>query len=267
MRGVRVSAGYLRYLTSTVGLVTSIQGKQVNVMTAEWSYFVAREPLCIAVSVNAANWSNGRIRDAGEFGITLCDDSQAALASFTGTFSGLDVDKTSCADLELVPPAVLHTPHVRGGVLNAECAVRDIVELPGYTLVVGEAVWVRADDEASRRPLVKHGTLHALGPKLADDRTVVAAGFPDPAEPVLRVAATAYGAPPGTPWQLSVSSAATGASYADLSCPDDEDGGPLLVDVDLPADADAEPLTVQVSRADCRPGFATAAARSVATLT
>lgn len=263
MRGIGVTAGYLRYLTTTVGLVSTIVDKRVNVMAAEWSYFVAREPLHIAVSISEQNWSNGRIREAGEFAITLCDDSQAAVAAFAGSLSGLEVDKTSSADLELAGPTVLDAPHVRGGVLNAECVVRNVVELPGYTLVVGEAVWVQADDDATLHPLIKHGVLHSLGPVVLDDRTVVAAGFPDPTEPVLRVAATDYAAPPDTPWQISISGAATNACYVDLSCADD--GGPLLVDVDLPANASDEPLTVQVSRAGRRPGFAHTTGNVVAT--
>jgi flavin reductase (DIM6/NTAB) family NADH-FMN oxidoreductase RutF len=259
-----VPAGYLRYLTTTVGLVTTIVGKHVNVMAAEWSYFVAREPLHVAVSISEQNWSNSRIREAGEFAITLCDDTQAAVAAFAGSLSGLDVDKISSADLELAGPTVLTTPHVRGGVLNAECAVRDVVELPGYALVVGEALWVQTDDDAARHPLIKHGALHSLGPAVLDDRIVVAAGFPDPTEPVLRVAATAHGAPPDAPWRISISGVTTNANYVDLSCA--EDGGPLLVDVDLPADAGNEPLAVQVSRAGREPGFAHPIADVVSTI-
>jgi flavin reductase (DIM6/NTAB) family NADH-FMN oxidoreductase RutF len=265
MWGDGMTVGYLRYLTTTVGLVTTAVDERVNVMTAEWSYFVAREPLHIAVSISEQNWSNSRIRQAGEFAVTLCDDSQAAVAAFAGSFSGLEVDKLSSADLGLAGPAVLHTPHVRGGVLNAECAVRDIVELPGYVLVIGEAVWVQADDDAALHPLIKHGVLHSLGPVVLDDRPVVAAGFPDRGEPVLRVAATDYGAPPGAPWQISVTGTATDTAYADLSC--QEDGGVLLVDVALPVDAVTESLTVRVSRAGRRPGFARTTADVVSAVT
>lgn len=249
-----MTTGYLGYLTSTVGLITTIVDERVNVMAAEWSYFVAREPLHIAVGISDQNWSHTRIQVAGEFAVTLCTDSQAAIASFAGSFSGLEVDKTSSADLELAGPAVLHTPHVRGGVLNAECAVRELVELPGYVLAIGEAVWTQVDPAASRNPLIKHGTMHRLGPVVADRRVVVAAGFPDPAEPVLRIAASAYQAPPDAPWLISVTGTTTGECYVDQSLA--ESGGLLMVDVDVPAEAGKEPLAVQVSRAGCRPGRA-----------
>jgi flavin reductase (DIM6/NTAB) family NADH-FMN oxidoreductase RutF len=249
-----VTTGYLRYLTSTVGLITTVADKRVNVMAAEWSYFVAREPLHIAVGISDQNWSNSQIRKAGEFAVTLCTDSQVALAAFAGSLSGLDVDKTSSADLELAEPTVLSTPHVRGGVLNAECVVREVVELPGYALVIGEAVWTHADEDAAAHPLVKHGTMHELGPTVTDHRVTVAAGFPNPAVPVLRVAATTYQAPPDAPWQISVFGTTTGVQHADLSLA--ESGGLLMVDVDLPPAAGRESLTVEVSRAECRAGRA-----------
>lgn len=257
-----MTSGYLQYLTSTVGLVTTNVDGRVNVMAAEWSYFVAREPLHIAVGISDQNWSHQRVQQAGEFAVTLCDESQAAVAAFAGSLTGLDVDKTSSADLELAGPTVLGTPHVRGGVLNAECAVREVVELPGYALVIGEAMWAEADDDAARCPLVKHGAMHTLGPVVLDDRTIVAANFPDPAEPVLRVAATAYGAPLDAPWLVSVSHATTNENYLDLSCT--EDGVLLMVDVDLPVDACGEPLVVRISRGNCVPGVANVTANAVA---
>ena len=256
-----MTTGYLQYLTSTVGLVTAMVDERVNVMAAEWSYFVAREPLHIAVGVSDQNWSHTLIREADEFAITLCADSQAAIASFVGSFSGLEVDKTSSADLELAGPNLLHTPHVRGGVLNAECAVREVVDLPGYALVIGEAIWTQVDDEALPNPLVKHGTMHRLGPAVTDRRVVVAAGFPDPVTPVLRIAAIAHHAPPDAPWQISVSDTTTGVRHVDESLA--ESGGALMVDVELPAEASKDPLTVQVSRAGFRPGRAYTAVGAV----
>lgn len=257
-----MTSGYLQYLTSTVGLVTTKIDDRVNVMAAEWSYFVAREPLHIAVSIAEQNWSHRRIQEAGEFAITLCEESQAAIAAFAGSLTGLDVDKTTSADLELVGPMVLDTPHVRGGALNAECVIREIVELPGYALVIGEAMWVEVDDDAATHPLVKHGAMHTLGPVVLDDRTIVAANFPDPGEPVLRVAATAYGAPLDAPWLISVSNASTGASYLDLSS--GEDGILLMVDVQLPPEACREPLVVRVCRGNCVPGVANVGANVIA---
>lgn len=259
-----MTSGYLRCMTSTVGLITTIVDEHVNVMAAEWSYFVAREPLHLAVGISDQNWSHSRVREAGEFAVTLCADSQAAVAAFAGTFSGLDVDKISSADLELSGPDVLRTPHVRGGVLNAECVVREVVDLPGYALVIGEAAWSQVDEDAVPNPLVKHGTMHGLGPVVADRRVVVAAGFPDPAAPVLRVAATSYQASPDAPWRVSVSGAATGTRLAEQSLA--ESGAALMVDVELPHGASGEPLSVEVARAGCRPGRARATENLVGTV-
>lgn len=164
-----------KYSTSTVGLVTSRHGAGVNVMAAEWTYFVSKEPPQLAVCVHDDNLTQELILEHGEFGVTLCTADQAALADFVGAMSGRDIDKSSSELVELVPPAVITTPRVAGGVLSAECVVRHVVPLPSYRMIIGEVVHAEVDQDAARNPLVKHGAMYRIGEPVTRDAVVVAA--------------------------------------------------------------------------------------------
>jgi len=255
---------YLPYLTSTVGLVTARMGDRVNVMSAEWTYFVAREPLHIAVCVQDSNYSQRLITDAGQFSVTLCDESLAPMAEFAGSFCGEEVEKCSARGFDLEGPHATQTPHVAGGLLNAECVVRQTVQLPGYLLVIGEAVWVATHDENLQRPLVKHGRMYGLGAPIAS-RQVVACVRRGADPSVIEVAATAQGVDQQVGhWSVTARDPGTGSV---TTLWEDEDyAGDLWVDVALPdgLGSDSE-LVIAVERDGCQAGEATlcsAASRS-----
>lgn len=183
----------LRYSTSTVGLITTVDARgAVNLMSAEWTHMVAREPPHFAVAFQETNHSTGLVLERGEFGLVLCDASMAGLADFAGSFSGAEMDKSGASGVRLRDPVATGTPVVDGGVLRAECRVVHAIELPGYVLVVGEAVWLEADQEANRDPLVKHGRMYRLGEQIRA-RAVTVSATPLPGGAV-QVCATAQGA-------------------------------------------------------------------------
>ncbi|MDQ3404791.1 MAG: flavin reductase family protein [Actinomycetota bacterium] len=193
----------LRYGTSTVGLITTVGSRGVNMMAAEWTYLVARQPPHFAVGCQLTNHSTDLIVERGEFGLTLCDASMTGLADFAGSFSGVDVDKSAVSGVTLRDPVVLGTPVVDGGTLRAECRVVHVVELPAYRLIIGEAVWLEADERANQDPLVKHGGMYRLGERVrAATVTASATRLPDGD---VRVCATAQGAEADkVPWTVSL---------------------------------------------------------------
>lgn len=188
------------YLTTTVGLITSADAECVNVMAAEWTYFVSTEPLYIAVGLSDRTLTQEIVLRTGEFGVTLCTEEQAGLADFVGSVSGTEVDKLSSLGLELVESKTIHAPRAAGGVLSAECLVRESVRLPGYVLVIGEAVEVDLYPERLPDVLVKHGSMFRLGAKIETGPMFVAATFLPESEttshPTLRiVGATRFARP------------------------------------------------------------------------
>ncbi|UNO43647.1 flavin reductase family protein [Streptomyces sp. MST-110588] len=219
-------------LTSTVGLISTRHEHGVNIMAAEWTSYVNREPLYVSVALRDTCETQRLIREAQEFSVTLCADTQAALATFVGSFSLREVAKSAAHGLVLGEPAATTTPWVTGGVVALECVLRQAVPLPQYTLFLGEAL--AAHRGTGRTPLVKHGGLHELGAPLQNTRVTAAAQLLPGDPPQLRIAATGA-CRPGSPWQLSLRSGAGDV----LSLGEQWPGtyGDLLVDLPLPDQA------------------------------
>lgn len=248
-------------LTSTVGLVTTRADEpgeaRLNVMAAEWAYFVNKQPLYAAVSLGPRTRSRRRIEGSGEFSLTLCADDQAALADFAGGLSVADADKTTSDLVRFGTPEATRTPWVTGGVLALECRLLRTVPMPSHTLYIGEAVAAHLPD-APRSPLVKHGAMRTLGGPAPRTRVVAAAG-PGP-DGTLRIAATSPADParPGAPWRLSLRR--PDGTTTDLGTRAATPRGDLLTDVPLPPDlapADLEGCQVLVERGAFTPGTAT----------
>jgi flavin reductase (DIM6/NTAB) family NADH-FMN oxidoreductase RutF len=248
-----------RYLTTTVGLVVARHEAGVNVMAAEWTYFVAREPLHLAVAIGDGAYTQGLVEEAGEFSVTLCSASQAALANFVGSFSGAEIDKASSELVRLVPSVAIATPHVADGVFSAECRLVEHVELPRYKLFIGEALAVHADDDACQDPLVKHGAMYRLGEPIFDDRIAAAAELVDGDPPALRVAASLQaGERQDAPWTVRLVS--RGGRDVVVGEVASNEYGDMFTELELPAGwspATVSACRVVVERPDARPGCAT----------
>ncbi|WP_179083738.1 flavin reductase family protein [Streptomyces rectiverticillatus] len=240
----------MRYGTSTVGIITAAGRSGVNLMSAEWTYLVARRPPHFAVGCQIKNHTTGLILERREFGLTLCDASMASLANFAGTFTGAEIDKSSASGLRLREPVVTGTPTVEGGTLSAECRVRSVVDLPDYALIVGEAVWMAVDPARNATPLVKHGSMYELGERiLSREVTGSATAFPDG---TVRLCASAQGVDdPEQPvaWTVTLS---PGTGGPEIPVGTVRDGEDLDVVIELPR----TPLpgdALIVARPDCRP--------------
>ena len=250
--------------STTVGLVV-VAGNdptRFNVMAAEWTYVVAKEPPHIAVVLCEGTFTRQMLECASEFSVTLCSASQAALADFAGSFSAYDIDKTSSEDVVLAQPSVTRIPWVTGGLAGLECVTRQRVELPGYLMVIGEVVADHAEPDRATDPLVKHGRMYSLGPALVRDAVVAAAELRmGPA--MLRVAATGPTNPADAPWFVTLETL-DGGSWS-LGSHEPNEYGDLLVDVDLHlagVNSGASGGRVTVERAGLKPGRASVAVAS-----
>src|SRR6266571_175128 len=222
-------SGIWKSLTTTVGLVSATHRENASIMAAEWTYFLNKDPLYVAVALSRRSLTRDLIGGSGAFSVTLCSESQAEIADFLGSFSGRDIDKSSAETLDLRAPAVI--------------GARAVAVHPG----------------AGRRPLVKHGPMHALGPRLELSAIVAAANLLPPVDgrPGLRVAATGRCPDPGAPWQLTLVTDGRG-EYPLAECPPGEYGD-LMVDVEISAPLSAEAVCsgrVRVERSGLKAGWA-----------
>jgi flavin reductase (DIM6/NTAB) family NADH-FMN oxidoreductase RutF len=238
-------------LTSTVGLLVIANGDDVNVQSVEWTYFVAKDPITVAVVVHEDNWSTELIASSDEFCVTLCSASQAHLADFCGSFSGRDIHKHSSTALALRRSTLVRPPWVEGGVVALECAVTQRIDLPHYVMVLGEVRQVHGAQQ-SPPPLVKHDRMFELGPELKREHVTVGARESD-----LGYRVGASSSPQtSTEVRYEVSlRAADGAEIAAGTFPPNEYGD---LDVEVPvSSADrARAHTVVASRSGNAPGVA-----------
>jgi flavin reductase (DIM6/NTAB) family NADH-FMN oxidoreductase RutF len=248
-----LSADLWTMATTTVGLVSVRCPGGVNVMAAEWTYLVSKRPPHVAVVLADGAWTPELIGAAGEFSVTLCAASQAALADFVGSMSGREIDKSGCTGLVLEAPTVTGTPWAGGGVVAVECLVRQVVPLPGYRMFVGEVV-AEHRPSVPAQPLVKHGGMYALGERLPYGRVVCAAQVLDPYAARLRVAATGGGADPGAPFRVSL---VLDGEVVVLGTVPAGEWGDVLVELDAPRGCPPHRLVgaeLLVERDGVRPG-------------
>jgi flavin reductase (DIM6/NTAB) family NADH-FMN oxidoreductase RutF len=249
-------------LTTTVGLVSALHRGGASIMAAEWTYFLNKNPLHVAVALSRRSATRDLIGGSGAFCVTLCSESQAEIADFLGSFSGCDIDKSSAAALDLRAADVIGARWVAGGLAAFECLVRQTVATPDYQVFVGEAV--AFNHGTTDRPLVKHGPMHALGPRLELTAIVAAANLLPPAggRRYLRVAATGRCPDPGAPWQLTL--VGNGRGEVPLAqCPPGEYGD-LMVDLEIPGPLSAEDVSsclVKVERSGLKAGWARVSAQ------
>lgn len=245
-----IPANLWKTATTTVGLVSVRRGDYVNVMAAEWSYFVNKAPLYAAVVLSPRSASRKIIEDIAEFSLTLCSEDQPELADFAGSFSVEEIDKTASELITFGKPKAVGSPWVEGGVVSLECVLRETVPLPVHTMYVGEVV-ASHQPEGERRPLVKHGGMHALGRPL--QRTSVVATAQVIANGVLRVAATGPGVDGDAQWRVSLLKPDGGIT--DLGCHPSAEYGDFLVDLPLET-AELPGSRIKVERDGAEPGYA-----------
>jgi flavin reductase (DIM6/NTAB) family NADH-FMN oxidoreductase RutF len=135
-----------------VGLITtSTTGRGSNVMAAEWTMLVSKSPPMIMVVIRKTDATNEMIRESGEFGVSIAAEEQADAVSLAGSFTGHETDKFSSTVVEVYPAKAIRAPMIRGAAMNAECKLRQSVDLGEYTGFIGEVVEARYDPE--KRPL------------------------------------------------------------------------------------------------------------------
>lgn len=250
-----IPPGLWKMTTTTVGLVTTRLDDGVNIMAAEWSYFVNKNPLYVAVVLNPNAITRGLLAEQEEFSVTMCSEDQSEIADFAGSFHGDVLTKAGSDLFELGEPDVIGTPWVRGGLVSLECRLRETVELPVHRMFIGEAVAAHVPESSSARPLVKHGGMFALGEPLRRQAVVAAAEIT--ADRTLLVVATGPAADEDV-WRLSLTTQS--GQTVDLGEHPSAEYGDFAAELPLP-DGVAPGDMISVERAGAKTGTARVTAR------
>ena len=176
-RGVVMELGWgnqkaSKFVTN-VGLITSDGPNGQDIMGAEWTYYVSWSPAIITVHIGKSIDGKGKatldnIRAKKEFGVNIAAEDQNVFASIAGGSSGHDVDKLAVLrgmGAMFYKAKHIGAPMLLGAALNAECRVKEIVELGDISMVVGEVLEIEAHDE--KKPLIySFGKYYELGAQI-----------------------------------------------------------------------------------------------------
>lgn len=135
----------LAYPTPVFLVASYDAGGRANVMTAAWGGICCSKPPCVAVSLRAATYSHGCIRERGAFSVNIPAVDQVREADFFGVVSGRERDKLAEAGMSTVASELVDAPLIEQCAFALECRVAHIHELGLHTQFVGEIVDVKAD--------------------------------------------------------------------------------------------------------------------------
>ncbi len=117
-----------------------------NLMAAAWGGICCSKPPSVAISLRAATYSHGCIRESGAFTINIPSEDLIREADYVGTFSGRDVDKFQELGLTPVKSDLVNAPWVEEFPVVLECRLNHTLEIGMHTQYVGEILDVKVDE-------------------------------------------------------------------------------------------------------------------------
>ena len=118
-----------------------------NVMAAAWAGICCSKPLSIAVAIRPERWSHDAILARKAFTVGHAPVSLMAEADFVGMASGRRYDKFTMAALTPVRAEKVDAPYVAQCPVILECALSQSISLGVHTLMIGEILDVKADED------------------------------------------------------------------------------------------------------------------------
>ncbi len=153
---------------TNVGLVTSNGKNGLDIMAAEWTYYVSWSPALISVHIGGGmtgKATSENIMDTKVFGVSIASTEQNVISSVAGGSSGRDIDKVSLLkELGYNFSAGKETGAllVDGSATKIECRLKEAITLGDHTMFIGEIVSIETDK--SKSPLAfSFGKYYSLG--------------------------------------------------------------------------------------------------------
>ena len=123
-----------------------VDGKP-NAMIAAWGGIASSQPASMTVSLRPSRHTYAGIMKHKAFVINVCPKSLAAEADYLGMISGSKEDKFEKAGLTPVRSDVVEAPYIEECPLVIECKLIHTYEIGVHTMVIGEIMDVKCDDD------------------------------------------------------------------------------------------------------------------------
>lgn len=129
-------------------LITCVDGDgKPNIITLGEVAMVSLNPTRVSVGTRPATYSNGLIKETGEFVINFPTVEIVDKVEFCGTRSGRDVDKFAETGLSAEPAIHVKPPLIKECPVNLECKVIGILSLGSHDLFIGDVLVMHAEEE------------------------------------------------------------------------------------------------------------------------
>ena len=120
---------------------------KANVMVAAWGGICSSNPLSLSVSVRPERWTHDALLARKAFTVGIASESMLAAADFVGIASGRSFDKFALAGLTAVRAEKVDAPYVAECPVVLECSLSQSVHLGAHTMMIGNILDVKADEE------------------------------------------------------------------------------------------------------------------------
>ncbi len=118
-----------------------------NMMTASWVGICCSDPPSVTVSLRKSRHSFGNIIASKAYTVNIPSIAFAKETAFFGSVSGRDVDKITATGLTPVRSELVNAPYIAEFPLVVECRLVETVEIGSHTMLIGEIVDVKADED------------------------------------------------------------------------------------------------------------------------
>ena len=118
-----------------------------NMMTASWVGICCSDPPSVTISLRRTRHSYGNIIASGAYTVNIPSEAYAKETAFFGSVSGRDVDKLLATGLTAVKSDLVNAPYLAEFPLVIECRLVETVDVGSHTMLIGEIVDVKADED------------------------------------------------------------------------------------------------------------------------
>lgn len=118
-----------------------------NAMIAAWGGICCSDPASLTVSLRPSRHTYAGIMKHKAFTVSVCPEWLAAESDYLGIVSGKKEDKFAATGLTPVKSDLVEAPYIDEFPLIVECSLMKTVELGAHTMMIGEIMDIKCDDD------------------------------------------------------------------------------------------------------------------------
>ncbi|MBM3212363.1 flavin reductase family protein [Candidatus Poribacteria bacterium] len=128
-------------------LITSIdKNGKPNIITLGEVAMVSLRPTRISIGMRPATYSNGLVKESGEFVVNFPTAEIVDKVDLCGTRSGRDTDKFAETGFTTEPAIHIKTPLIKECPVNLECKVIGMLALGSHDLFIGDVLIMHVEE-------------------------------------------------------------------------------------------------------------------------